>query len=138
MQPDQERLRQRVSLDYEKLEQIKRRRQQSKASPAPQEQILNLVQQLQQKLPQVNQTRDIVTKTPRIAHQLLQTMSAATHSSQQSPRNVSPPKQAAANEGLPQNYIYPDTNTRLTCNYFGSNDYTRKMTIEDIRDQVVE
>ena len=46
LSPQEERFRQRVSLDYEKLEQIKRRREKSKASPAPQEQILDLVQKL--------------------------------------------------------------------------------------------
>ena len=39
---------------------------------------------------------------------------------------------------MPANLIYPDTNKRLTCNYFGANDYRRKRTIEDLRETVIE
>ena len=39
---------------------------------------------------------------------------------------------------MPANLIYPETNKRLACNYFGSNDYRRKRTINDLRETVIE
>ena len=39
---------------------------------------------------------------------------------------------------MPSNFVYPETNMALTCNYFGANDYTRKQTIKDIKMKVIE
>jgi len=37
----------------------------------------------------------------------------------------------------PSNYVYPETNMSLTSNYFGPDDYRKKKTIDDIREQVL-
>ena len=41
-------------------------------------------------------------------------------------------------EEVPAHFTYPETNMALTCNYFGANDYSRKHTIRDIRNKVIE
>lgn len=39
---------------------------------------------------------------------------------------------------MPPHFVYPETNMALTCNYFGANDYTKKLTIKDIKQKVIE
>ena len=39
---------------------------------------------------------------------------------------------------VPPHFAYPETNMALTCNYFSGNDYTRKLTIQDIKQKVIE